>query len=300
MAYGNNELSPDRVTRLAQLGFAWDPLATAWDQMFAKLAAYKATHGDASVPQGWAGNAALGTWCNTQRNKYRSNNLSPYCVARLEQLGFIWGVSLSAGWEQMFAELTAYVRIFGDANVPQKWLDNPRLGQWCSHQRTAYAKNELSSERVARLEQLGFVWDAFSVAWDEMFAELEAYKLTNGDCTVPKKWQENPELGIWCGTQKYNYARNNLSQDRIQRLEQLGFAWNQFSTAWEQMFAALTTYKQRHGDCNVPQKGADNLALGTWCSTQRRTYKSNKLSADRYKKLMDLGFQFGLHVSTKK
>ena len=49
----------------------------------------------------------------------------------------------------------------------------------------------------ARLESIGFVWDAFDQQWEEMFAKLEEYRRENGDCLVPYCYKEDPSLGIW-------------------------------------------------------------------------------------------------------
>jgi hypothetical protein len=40
---------------------------TVWEAQLARLAAYKAAHGDCNVPKGWAGNSRLATWVSDQR-----------------------------------------------------------------------------------------------------------------------------------------------------------------------------------------------------------------------------------------
>jgi len=63
------------------------------------------------------------------------------------------------------------------------------------------------------------------------------------------------------------------------------------AAAWEEMLAALADYKKIHGDCNVPAIWKDNPKLGMWCGTQRRDYKSKRLSPDRAERLRQLGFR---------
>ena len=210
-------------------------------------------------------------------------------MTRLGQLGFVWD-KLTTAWEQLFAELTAYKETHGDCNVSAQWKENPKLGSWCSIQRKAHKGRELSPGRIKRLEQLGFAWDAHTVAWEQMFAALVAYKQTYGDCNVSQKWKDNPELGTWCCTQRTRYKINKLAGERIIRLAQLGFVLDPFITAWEQMFTALVAYKQTRGNCNVSQKWKDNPELGTWCGTQRKTYKRNELPPDRIARLQQIGF----------
>jgi hypothetical protein len=59
---------------------------------------------------------------------------------------------------------------------------------------------------------------------------------------------------------------------------------------WEEGFAHLKTYKEKHGDCSVPKnyKPADGYALGSWVGTQRVSKES--LAPDRIQRLDELGF----------
>ena len=289
--YGIKTLSPNRINRLEQLGFVWDPFSLAWEQMFAKLSAYKQTYGNCNVPKRWASDPALGLWCNSQRANYTSNQLSSDRATRLTQLEFVWH-PFAVSWEEMFAALVSYKQAHNDCSVPAKFADNPALGKWCGHQRTAYGRRKLSSDRISRLNQLGFVWDQLTSAWEQKFTELAAYKQTYGDCNVLAKWANNPALGVWSSNQRTRYRTKELSPSRIARLEQLGFVWDQLTAAWEQMFAELAAYKQTHGDCNVPNRCAGNPKLGSWCGTQRAEYRSKTLSPDRVTRLEQLGFMW--------
>jgi hypothetical protein len=51
----------------------------------------------------------------------------------------------------------------------------------------------------------------------------------------------------------------------------------------------LVTYKEREGDCRVPQRHIENgFPLGTWASNQRA--KKETMSVNRRQRLNDLGF----------
>ena len=126
----------------------------------------------------------------------------------------------------MFAALVAYKEEHGDCNVPRSWPKNPKLGKGGSSQRVAYTKGRLSQDRDERLEAIGVVWDTLDARWEEMFAALVAYNDEHGDCNIPRRWLKNPKLGKWVSTQRKGYAKGKLSQDRIERLEAIGFEWN--------------------------------------------------------------------------
>ena len=104
--------------------------------------------------------------------------------------------------------------------------------------------------------------------WDIRFAfgELEQYKAKHGDCNVPRR-QEKP--GTWVHDQRSRYERGELSQDRIDRLENIGFHWAPQKSEWEGLwntrFSELERYKAEHGDCNVSSRSGGTL--GNWVSS---------------------------------
>jgi superfamily II DNA or RNA helicase len=287
--YKSKRLPPDRIDRLEKLGFVWDLSTDAWEKLFAELVAYKNAHGDCSVPLRYKENPQLGLWCGNQRAKHRRGDLSSNRTSRLEQLDFVWDPFTSI-WDDRFAELAAYKKIYGNCNVPDRYDENPELGRWCRAQRTANKKNRLSPDRIKRLEQLGFIWERLAAEWEENFEKLVAYKAKRGDCNVPSTWAEDPPFGAWCTSQRTRYKSKTIYPDRVKRLEQLGFVWYVRPLIWEQYFAELEDYCQTHGNCDVPQAWSENPSLGAWCNTQRKAYKSNKLSSDHIVRLEQLGF----------
>lgn len=57
-------------------------------------------------------------------------------------------------------------------------------------------------------------------------------------------------------------------------------------------------YKEKHGDCNVPQKYPDNPPLGRWVDNQKTQHKklydgkSTHLTIERIQHLVSVGFDF--------
>ena len=95
----------------------------------------------------------------------------------------------------------------------------------------------------------------------------------------------------------------NLPQDRIGRLEDIGFKWksvNYDEQAFEKRCRELEVFKHDFGHCNVPHKFANNLSLGHWCNNMISAYKKIQqgmrvdynLSQDRIGRLKDIGFKW--------
>ena len=203
-----------------------------------------------------------------------AGRLSSELKARLDDLGFDWD-PFDALWETMFAELKRYKERFGTGSAPTTW--SPKLEHWVRKQRMLLRKERLSSERKARLDDLGFNWEPYDALWEKMFAELNRHKERFGDCNVPQKWSENLRLASWVNEQR---TRGQLAPERKERLDKLGFVWNARDFGWEKMFAELERYKQRIGDSNVPQKWSENLRLANWVSDQRKAQMRGQLASE--------------------
>jgi len=131
----------------------------------------------------------------------------------------------TANWEALLQALVAFKEKQGHCGVPDKWSENPELGTWVSNQRQTFRKGKLSEERVARLEDLGVEWDPAMAYWEAMFQALVAFKENQGHCGVPAKWSENPQLGTWVVNKRKAFRKGKLSEERVTRLEALGFWW---------------------------------------------------------------------------
>jgi hypothetical protein len=298
-----------------------------WEQRLASLRAYKCRHGDCNVPLGWAEDPALGRWVGKQRGE-PCRGMTAARTMKLEALGFAWE-RLGAGWEAQVAKLKAYKQRHGDCNVPGVWAEDPPLGRWVREQRTckkALERGEpsrgMTAARAAKLEAIGFAWEMSAAAiskqrsegnrdhggWEAQLVKLNVYKRIHGDCNVPWGWAEDKPLGRWVDNQR-QYKKQldrgepcrGMTAARTMKLEALGFEWERLGAGWEAQVAKLKAYKQRHGDCNVPQAWAEDPPLGRWVREQRTHNKalergepSKGMTAARAVKLEALGFTWEL------
>lgn len=91
----------------------------------------------------------------------------------------------------------------------------------------------LCKEKIAAMEEIGFVWakQKGSTLWEEKFADLKRYYNQHGHCNVPTKYKKDTALGRWVSTQRKQYKdmkdnkRSLMTQEKIERLEALGFRW---------------------------------------------------------------------------
>jgi len=78
--------------------------------------------------------------------------------------------------------------------------------------------------------------------------------------------------------QKGMNTNSNLSQDRIERLEEIGFQWQVLTDYFDKTFKKrcreLVAFKGEFGYCNVPRSYADDPSLGHWCGNMGTAYNN--------------------------
>ncbi len=112
---------------------------------------------------------------------------------------------------------------------------------------------------------------------------------------MPILWPENPKLGRWVDNQRKFYRKGKLSEEREQRLRELGFKFSLHEAAWQELCGQLVKFKQEFGHVNVPDPYSENQKLVGWVKTQRNRYKQGKLSKERIQKLEGIGFVWRRH-----
>jgi hypothetical protein len=315
----HGELEVEREQKLNSIGFEWSPYSKQWEQMFGMLRQFHSDHGHCRVPAKWPKNPKLASWVAVQRARKPAGKVSTERIAALDTIGFSWRIGRSGGhpsnetWDAMYALLKQFHSENGNANVPQQFAANRKLGWWVTTQRRNKRKGKLTTSQIAQLDELDFDWSPFGDPshdgrWEKMMTALETYKKEHGNCRVPAQWEENPKLANWVATQRRHKKLGELKPERVTALERIGFDWrieaknrphhprniNTQTAAqdWEAMFLALKEYKQTHGNCLVPQRWKQNHKLADWVSNQRMARKREKLEADKAQRLEELGFSW--------
>lgn len=125
--------------------------------------------------------------------------------------------------------------------------------------------------------------------WERNYDLLLAFFVREGHVRVPDDHVEaGQQLGAWVGAQRSRYRREQLQEDRAQRLVALsGWTWDVSRTAWEDGYARLLTYVARHGTARVPvaYREPDGYPLGTWVRTHRQSGHRKPLSGDQRQRL---------------
>ena len=191
------------------------------------------------------------------------------------------------------------------------------LGKWCSRMRSYHRQlrmgtfersdrdRERTEQRIEHLKKIGVFFDDNPqqvVSWEERFQQLLEFKERHGHCNCPQHWSENKDLGKWVNSQRRNHNDKKMAQDRIDKLEAVGFVWKLrdrfFDRDWQERLVSLRTYQQEHQHCNVPSPWPEDPLLSKWVTRAREEYrkykkgKASKLTEERIQQLDELGFQW--------
>ncbi|OEU09122.1 hypothetical protein FRACYDRAFT_154308, partial [Fragilariopsis cylindrus CCMP1102] len=126
--------------------------------------------------------------------------------------------------------------------------------------------------------------------WEKTFQRLVAYKATHKNTMVPQEYKEDSKLGRWVKTQRQLFENNKLLEERLDKLDSIGFVWKVDDTKWQKTFQRLVAYKGIHKNTMVPTQYDEDPSLGLWVSNQRQHFKKNELSKERLDQLHSIGF----------
>ncbi len=142
-----------------------------------------------------------------------------------------------------------------------------------------------------------------SEQWFQKFEELVRYRETHDDCPVPHNSPSHDSIAQWVKRQRYQHKlreegkHSNLTDERKQALETIGFVWSTHGARWGDRFEELQLYLEQHGHCNVPKDYTVNRELAVWVKYQRRLYKMMMrgeqpltLTPERIHKMNNIGF----------
>jgi hypothetical protein len=277
----------DKLTRSIDVEIL-DCLGFSWDKWFGLLKRFKKREGHCLVPQRFTlNNLNLGAWVGAQRKIKTS--LSIDRVSRLDSIGFSWD-PITEQWEEAYNSLKKFRKEEGHCRVDRDYkVGKLRLGAWVSNQRGK--KDELSTERIARLDEIGFRWDTLEDNWEENFVALKSFQEREGHCRVPQPRGGGNKLGVWVGTQRLRMKAKKLAPERVAKLKSIGFIWDKQEDEWEAKFAALSSFQKKEGHCRV-DRGLifRGIKLGVWIRNLR--LKKAFLTAGQIRRLNSLGFSW--------
>ena len=293
-----------------------------WEEKYKLAEEYFKDNGHLQIPYLYEiGETKLGQWIGTQRVQYKRGTLSKDRIDKLNAIGMVWEPKRCGRrkdkkqWEENYKLAEEYFKDNGHLQIPQNYeVNGKKLGVWISTQRVQYKKGMLKKDEIDRLNAIGMVWEPKRCGrikdekqWEENYKLAAEYFKDHGNLQISREFEINgKKLGVWIGTQRVQYKRGTLSEDRIDKLNAIGMVWHpkigfkNNNELWEEKYKLAAEYYKDHGNLLIPQRYRINeIKLGQWICTQRLQYKKGALSKDRVNKLNAIGMVWN-NKSTNK
>lgn len=131
---------------------------------------------------------------------------------------------------------------------------------------------------------------------------VNAFKTTK--CQNNYRSYDGYPLGRWIYRQKQLYKKNKLSKNRIDKLNEIGFVWDDkvCKKKINEIVVYLEKYVSTYGNCNVPERYvcSDGYKLGQWVTQCRVRYKKGLLSKQYINLLNDIGMIWNCNNEVEK
>ena len=112
--------------------------------------------------------------------------------------------------------------------------------------------------------------------------------------------EDNAKIYQWTTAQRTFRTANKLKQNRINKLDEINFIWNQQDESWNDKYQKLIDWKGINPDPlkwpSQRSKEAVEHELAVWFLRLRSDYKKGNIKEDRFNKLLEISFPFEPHL----
>jgi hypothetical protein len=284
-----------------------------WNEQYNLLLAHKLEHGTCDGVK----SLKLRQWISVQLRYFKKGHLTEKRAMELKKTGLLDAVEVDnykrtkaesayekrmrMNWERRYNDLVEFKRAHGADSLPSKQEDN-QLQHWVWFQRSEFRNGNMAADRIAKLDEIGVLTaireervlmksaneSRPEAKWNLRYNELAEFKREFGHLSVSRI--THPELCCWAYYQSDLFRAGKLSDDKVARLNELGFIWDRLEEKWNTKYSQLLQFKQEHGHCNVPSEYEPNPNLATWANRLRMNFKDGKISAEHLAKLNEVEF----------
>ena len=201
----------------------------------------------------------------------------------------VYGSEFKMVWDEIEKMKTEIERLKQDKEIMTEEIEKLK-----SSRSPTVEDNEESSDDEESDDESVCDGSSFS----KNYSLLKQYKQENGDCKVPQK--QKP-LGKWVDNTRSKFKNKKLSQDKIDKLNKIGFYWGKGHpepATWEDRLEELQKYQGTFGHCNVPVHSDPTMMtdLAKWVAEQRkqgrrlRKQRASSMTMEQFKTLNEMGF----------
>lgn len=211
-------------------------------------------------------------------------------------------MTFEENWKKFYLVAKKYYEENNNLDIPQKCvIDGLKIGYWINNQRAAYnrvnGKRKISKEHIDKLNEIGMIWYKRE-DWYKIYNQVKKFYEVYKNLEIPDIYEidntkfDGTKLRDWLKLQRSYYQNKYLSEDKIEKLNQLNMAWNLQEASWEHFYSLAKQYYLENGNLDISQKyEVEGEKLGKWINRQKQAYIGNgtyKITETQIKKLNDI------------
>ena len=283
--YKHGSLPDAHYEKLCAVGFVFEPLEQEWQGFFEAYKAFKAENGrDPLRPESYGG-YNIGVWCVTQRRAHKMGYMPESRCQQLLDAGFVFDRKQTE-WDKHLKAYKAFKKKCKREPKLHETYRGASVGFWRLNQRTAYREGRLSDERKRALEKAGFSFADYRNDWMTMLDVYVAFKAEHGREPTRSECYDGLPIGRWCGTQRFNIKKGQMSDEYIQKLQSVGFIVSPRDHAWWENLDLCKAFVSEYGRVPRLDERYQGAPLGGWYWRQYARCQSGALAPDRVQAFM--------------
>jgi hypothetical protein len=237
--YRSGSIGDDRITALNNLGFSWDPEAETWENHYNQLCDFHREHHHTRVPKSMG---SLWNWVDRQRRSYRKR-------LRLRDTN---ETDETIEMEVSLGTLITNENVQKLSTLGFEWEDPPQRGE--------------AETRIERLMTMTFELSIHDENWANHYHKLCSFYKQYRHFSIPSGSSEYKELNTWVRHTRFLYNSNKLAKNRVDLLDNIGFAWTGEAAKWDRLCDEFLSFHKENGHSDVPVK---NTELHRWAEQQK-------------------------------
>lgn len=320
--YDDNRMSEYKIKKLEEIDFSWElgykrnsQISKDDDQWFKNLTIYsefKKKYNREPKQKRNTDEYKIARWRNDQTVNRKRGLLSQDRIELLESENIIWDLE-EHEFKIKLNKLIDYKKEFGNFNVPLSYkTDGIALGNFIYSLKNRGTRKEYKEilEEIgvdgiilrSEVDRKDKKYRKLTLVWKNNFEKLKALKEKGENINqINQDYQEDKKFGTWVSSQKRRYTFDNLNDEQVQLLENLGLKLskeNSTDEKWNLFYDLLYEYKISNGNCRVTK--SFDKELYTWSASQRRAKRIKTLTPEKIAKLEEIEFEWELTLAPNK
>lgn len=177
------------------------------------------------------------------------------------------------------------------------------LGSWIHEQRQNFRRKKLFIEQIQALDDIKMIWKKGITTkdlWQLNLEEVKKYKEQNHTLAIPKDYHVTTDSGVslapgsWLRNQRNRYNVIGLSDDKVDKLNDLEVDWDISKVQWQENYKDAVRYFEEHHYLYVAakaeiQKDPAKKRLWNWLNRQKKDRLKGNLTPEKINLLDKIG-----------